>query len=127
MNMKSTLHDFLMGLPCVILDYPFGEDIHVYKVEDKIFAIYSKDANTERINLKCDPEYAQQLRALFSEVTPGYHMNKKHWNTIDLKGDLPESEIFNLVDHSYNLIVKKLPKAIKQKLRIKYERLAWLE
>ena len=115
-----------MNLPCAILDYPFGEDIHVYKVEGKVFAIYFKDSDNESINLKCDPIHAQELRSVFSEITPGYHMNKKHWNTIDLTGQLPMSEVYRLVDHSYDLVVKKLPKATKQRLRILYERLAWL-
>jgi predicted DNA-binding protein (MmcQ/YjbR family) len=116
-----------MKLPNAVLDYPFGDDIHVYKVEEKIFAIYFKDATSESINLKCDPEHAQELRSIFNEITPGYHMNKKHWNTIDLTGDLPMSEVFRLIDHSYDLIVKKLPKAVKQRLRVQYERLAWLK
>lgn len=115
-----------MKLPCVILDYPFGDDVHVYKVEGKIFAIYFCSEREESINLKCDPVHAQELRAVFSEVIPGYHMNKKHWNTVNLKGSLPESEIERMIDHSYDLVVKKLPKAIKQRLRIQYKRLAWL-
>lgn len=127
MPMNKTLHDFLMNLPEAVLDYPFGADIHVYKVEGKVFAIYFKDDTRESINLKCDPVHAQELRAVFSEITPGYHMNKKHWNTLDLTGDLPRSEIHRQIDHSYDLIVKKLPKATKQRLRILHERLAWLK
>jgi predicted DNA-binding protein (MmcQ/YjbR family) len=126
MNTHKLLQKYLIGLPNSVLDYPFGEDIHVYKVETKIFAIYFKDSKDEIINLKCDPVHAQELRSVFSEITPGYHMNKKHWNTLNLKGDLPVSEVFRLVDHSYDLIVKKLPKAVKQRLRIQFERLSWL-
>lgn len=126
MSIHKSLHNYLIALPSVILDYPFGADIHVYKIEGKIFAIYVNDDSVDSINLKCDPIQAQQLRAIFNEITPGYHMNKKHWNTIDLKGDLPASEIFRLIDHSYHLVVKKLPKATKQRLRILYEQLAWL-
>lgn len=125
--MSTALHKFLMALPSVELDYPFGADIHVYKVEGKVFAIYFKDDMTERINLKCDPVHAEQLRSVFSEITPGYHMNKKHWNTVDLTGDLPQGEVYRLVDHSYDLVVKKLSKAVKQRLRILYARLAWLK
>jgi predicted DNA-binding protein (MmcQ/YjbR family) len=121
------IHDYIMQLPSATLDYPFGDHIHVFKVEGKIFAIYFKDATTERINLKCDPVHAQELRSVFNEITPGYHMNKKHWNTIDLTGNLPHSEITRLIDHSYALIVKKLPKAVKQRLRILHEQLAWLK
>lgn len=127
-NTSTTdLHPYLMQLPEAVLDYPFGADIHVYKVEGKVFAIYFKDDKREIINLKCDPAHAQELRAVFTEVTPGYHMNKKHWNTLDLTGDLPAGEIQRQIDHSYDLIVKKLPKATKQRLRILYERLAWLK
>lgn len=126
MNPNQTLHNYLINLPAVLLDYPFGDDIHVYKVEGKVFAIYFQDTNSKRLNLKCDPVLAEQLRSVFSEVTPGYHMNKKHWNTLDLSGDLPQNEVFKQIDHSYALIVKKLPKAVKQRLRIQHEGLAWL-
>jgi len=121
------LHDYLIQLPEAILDYPFGADLHVYKLEGKIFAIYLNDGTRERINLKCDPVHAQELRVVFSEITPGYHMNKKHWNTLDLRGNLPQYEIHRLIDHSYDLVAKSLPKATKQRLRIVYERLAWLK
>ena len=70
--MNQSPHDYLMQLPCATLDYPFGADIHVYKVEGKVFAIYFKDDTRESINLKCDPVHAQELRAVFNEVTPGY-------------------------------------------------------
>jgi predicted DNA-binding protein (MmcQ/YjbR family) len=123
----SALHKYLIKLPEATLEYPFGPDAHVYKIEGKIFAIYFKDSNSESINLKCDPVHAQELRSVFTEITPGYHMNKKHWNTLDLNGDLPKSEIHRLIDHSYDLVVKSLPKATKQRLRIRYERLAWLK
>ncbi|UUA73293.1 MmcQ/YjbR family DNA-binding protein [Cellvibrio sp. QJXJ] len=126
MNPNKTLHKYLINLPAALLDYPFGDDIHVYKVEGKVFAIYFQDANSKRLNLKCDPVLAEQLRMVFSEVTPGYHMNKKHWNTVDLTGNLPQSEVFKQIDHSYTLIVKKLPKVVKQRLRIQHEGLAWL-
>jgi len=125
--MNSTLHQYLMALPCAQLDYPFGADIPVYKIEDKIFAIYAKGKTTQHINLKCDPIHAQELRTVFSEITPGYHMNKKHWNTLDLMGNLPMSEVFRLIDHSYELVVQKLPKPVKQRLRIQYERFANLK
>ena len=124
--MKNPVHDYLMKLPCAVLDYPFGDDVHVYKVEGKVFAIYFKNTQAESINLKCDPVHAQELRIVFGEITPGYHMNKKHWNTLDLTGNLPMSEVFRQIDHSYDLVVKKLPKTVKQRLRVQYERLAWL-
>jgi predicted DNA-binding protein (MmcQ/YjbR family) len=119
----TQLHKYLIKLPEATLDYPFGPEAAVYRIDGKIFAI----AVEGRINLKCDPVHAQELRSVFTEVSPGYHMNKKHWNTVDLTGDLPKSEIHRQIDHSYDLIVKKLPKATKQRLRILYERLAWLD
>lgn len=125
--MNKKINQYILALPCATLDYPFGEDIHVYKMDGKIFAIYVEDDKVERINLKCDPVHAQELRAIFNEVAPGYHMNKKHWNTVNLKGDLPLGEIFRLIDHSYDLIVKKLPRAVKQRLRIQYEQFAGLK
>ena len=125
--MNTPLHQYLMALPAATLDFPFGDDIYVYKLEGKVFAIYVKDGKVERINLKCEPEQAQQLRAIFSEITPGYHMNKKHWNTVDLTGDLPLSEVCKWVDHSYDLIAAKLPKPTRQRLRVQHERLAWLK
>ncbi len=75
--MSRFVHKYLMALPEAELDYPFGTDIHVYKVQGKIFAIYSNDKDGEGINLKCDPVLAEQLRSIFTEVKPGYHMNKK--------------------------------------------------
>ncbi|RYZ97553.1 MAG: MmcQ/YjbR family DNA-binding protein [Moraxellaceae bacterium] len=120
---KTPLHKYLIKLPEATLEYPFGPEAAVYKVDGKIFAIAVKTS----INLKCDPDHAQELRSVFTEVTPGYHMNKKHWNTVQLTGDLPKSEIHRQIDHSYDLIVKKLPRATKQRLRILYERLAWLK
>lgn len=120
---STPLHKYLIKLPEATLDYPFGPEAAVYRIEGKIFAI----AVDGRINLKCDPVLAQELRTVFVDVSPGYHMNKRHWNTLDLTGDLPDSEIHRQIDHSYDLIVKKLPKATKQRLRILYERLAWLK
>jgi len=123
MAFTTPLHDYLIQLPEAILDYPFGPEAAVYKVEGKVFAI----AVEGRINLKCDPVRAEELRSVFSEITPGYHMNKKHWNTLDLTGKLPDSEIFNQIDHSYELIVKSLPKTVKQRLRLLHKRLVWLQ
>lgn len=119
----TPLHKYLIKLPEAVLDYPFGPQAAVYKIEGKVFAI----AVDGSINLKCDPVHAQELRTVFREVTPGYHMNKKHWNTLDLTGDLPKSEIHRQIDHSYDLVVKGLPKATRQRLRILYERLGGLE
>ena len=83
---------------------PFGEETLVFKVGGKIFAIASLDDLPARVNLKCDPERALDLRDRYQEVQPGYHMNKKHWNTIELGGRIPNAEMRALIDHSYALV-----------------------
>lgn len=100
--------------------FPFGNDSMVYKVAGKMFGlIYEKDGLL-RLNLKCEPEHAQELRHIFTSVIPGYHMNKKHWNTLLLNGELPKGEIERQIDHSYQLVVDKLPK--KQRLLLGHNR-----
>ena len=97
-------------------DFPFGPDIYVYKVAGKIFAILSETAGVARVNLKCDPAEAIMLRDIFPAITPGYHMNKQHWNTLLLDGSVPENEIKRQIEHSYQLVVKSLPKARRPQL-----------
>ena len=86
--------------------YPFGPDITVMKVQGKIFALMPAAEEPKTINLKCDPVRAAWLRQQYHEIIPGYHMNKQHWNTLDLTGALPDELIYELIDHSYNLIKK---------------------
>ena len=85
---------------------PFGPDTLVFKAGGKIFAISSLDEVPPRVNLKCDPERALDLRDRYAEVRPGYHMNKKHWNTIELSGRIPPPEVREWIDHSYDLVRK---------------------
>lgn len=94
---------------------PFGENTLVYKVMGKIFAITGFE-KPMRINLKCDPERAVELREEYEEILPGYHMNKKHWNTVISKGRVSDKMLKELTDHSYELIVKNLKRAEKEKL-----------
>ena len=89
---------------------PFGEDTLVFKVAGKIFAIASLDKVPPRMNLKCDPEVALDLRDRYEDVTPGYHMNKKHWNTVALTGRIQDAELRRMIDHSYDLVCASLPK-----------------
>jgi predicted DNA-binding protein (MmcQ/YjbR family) len=93
---------------------PFGPDVLVYKVGGKMFALTSPEAFPSRINLKCDPERAVMLRDEHDSIIPGFHMNKRHWNTLVLDGSLPKKLVMDLVDHSYDLVVASLPKE-KQK------------
>lgn len=94
-------------------ELPFNEDSPVYKVVGKIFCIASLNYPFS-INLKCDPEKAIDLRERYGEITPGYHMNKTHWNTILLEGSVPDKLILELIDHSYDLVVSRLKKSEKK-------------
>jgi predicted DNA-binding protein (MmcQ/YjbR family) len=103
MNHKA-VEQFLLSLPNAKLDYPFGEQVAVYKVNDKMFALIAEKSDPLRISLKCDPNLSQNLREKYETVTPGYHLNKKHWNTIILTGQLDWSEVKDLIRHSYSLV-----------------------
>ena len=89
--------------------YPFGQEVRVYRVAGKIFALMV-DKEPLSINLKCNPVYALELRSIYSSVIPGYHMNKKHWNTVMVEGDVDDKLLKELIDHSYTLIVESLTK-----------------
>ena len=95
--------------------FPFNEDTLVFKVMGKMFCL----TNLSRpfgLNLKCDPEFAAELREKYEGVTPGYHMNKRYWNTVSLNSGIPEKEIIKWIDHSYDLVIAGLPKKIKAEL-----------
>ena len=96
-------------------EFPFGPDTLVFKVMGKMFALTNLDGDFS-INLKCDPDLAIDLREQYPAVLPGYHMNKKHWNTIAIDGSLSNKLINEWTDHSYNLVVDQLPKILKNKL-----------
>lgn len=93
---------------------PFGEDTLVFKVGGKVFALASLDDVPPRVSLKCDPDLALELRDHYEEVRPGYHLNKKHWNTIELSGRIPTAELRQMIDYSYDLVVAHLPKLRKK-------------
>ena len=90
---------------------PFGPDTLVFKVMNKMFSATGMDEDTFRINLKCNPEEAVELRASYEDIIPGWHMNKKHWNTVYCEKGLPDKMIMELIDHSYDLVVASLKKA----------------
>lgn len=98
------VEEYVLSMPNAVLDYPFGEEVAVYKVHDKMFALISEKSDPVRISLKCDPQLAEILREKFETVMSGYHLNKKHWNTIILTGQLPWEEIQGLIRHSYDLV-----------------------
>jgi predicted DNA-binding protein (MmcQ/YjbR family) len=97
-------HEYLLSYPNVVLDFPFGETVAVYKVHDKMFALVNEQSDPIKISLKCDPLLAQTLRDKYETVMPGYRLNKKHWNTMILTGQLPWDEIQGLIRHSYDLV-----------------------
>lgn len=103
MDHKS-VEEYVLSMPNAKLDYPFGEEVAVYKVKDKMFALIQEGKSPVRISLKCDPQLSKILRDKYVEVQEGYHLNKKHWNTIVLSGQLEWEEIKALIRHSYQLV-----------------------
>jgi len=98
------VEEYLLSFPNARLDYPFGEDVAVYKVGDKMFALVPEGKKPVNISVKCDPQLAVLLRKKYESVMEGYHLNKKHWNTILLTGQLEDEEVKDLIRHSYNLV-----------------------
>jgi predicted DNA-binding protein (MmcQ/YjbR family) len=109
---------YLLNQPETTLDFPFGDDVKVFKVKNKMFATLAigkmgkgdGDKQDWWMNLKCDPDEAVMLRDIFSSVVPGYHMNKRLWNTIILDGSIPKGEIERMMDNSFKLVVSKMTK-----------------
>jgi predicted DNA-binding protein (MmcQ/YjbR family) len=104
-----------LGLPSAVEDYPFGDEVAVFKVGGKLFAIVGLVGNPA-VTLKCDPDLAVELRARYAAVRPGYHANKRHWNTVDLDGSIDPDEVREMVDHSYGLVVASLTRAERARL-----------
>jgi len=115
MNLES-LRDYCMGLPGVTEELPFGPDTLVFKVMGKMFLLTPLDDTAFSFNAKCDPEKAEELRVNYSDVLPGYHMSKKHWNTVRVTGSISSELLFSWVKDSYDLVVNTLTKASKQEL-----------
>jgi predicted DNA-binding protein (MmcQ/YjbR family) len=109
------LRDYCLVKPAVTEGFPFGEDTLVFKVGEKIFLITS--LGQPSFNVKCDPEKAVELREQFDEVKPGYHMNKKHWNTVRTDGSLTNRQLRDMIDHSYGLVLKSLPKKLQAEIK----------
>jgi predicted DNA-binding protein (MmcQ/YjbR family) len=99
----KTVEDYILSMPNAARNYPFGEGVAVYKVQDKMFALISEGKQPVQLSLKCDPILAQKLRDEYESVLPGYHLNKKHWNTMILTGQLAWDEVQDLIRHSYQL------------------------
>ncbi|MDF1824983.1 MAG: MmcQ/YjbR family DNA-binding protein [Verrucomicrobiales bacterium] len=117
MNNLEIIHRNLLERVETSEEFPFGPRAAVYKVAGKMFALLSPDEFPPQMNLKCDPERAIDLRAEHEAVAPGYHMNKKHWNTILLDGSLPDSLIMKLIDHSFSLVVAGHNRATRERIQ----------
>ena len=126
---KEQVNNYLLSKPEASMYYPFGDDVEVFKVKNKMFATVSfgkgkeKDSGNKMagyycVNLKCDPGEALMLRDIFSAVIPGYHMNKRLWNTIILDGSIPQGEIERMMDNSFKLVVSKMTKKDQQSINL---------
>ena len=118
MNLED-FREYCLSKPATTESTPFGEDVLVFKVGGKIFALASLDNVPPTANLKCDPDWALELRDRYEDVQPGYHMSKKHWNTINLGGEVPLRELRRMIDHSYELVAASLPRKVRDKLRLR--------
>ena len=98
-------------------DFPFGPEALVYKVMRKMFALVAWDETPLRVSLKCDPVRALELRMEFDAIRGAYHMNKKHWNMVDLDGSVPSDLVLEMIDDSYDLVVKGMPRAVRAELQ----------
>lgn len=112
----SELHAYVLSRFGAVEEFPFGPDVRVFKVMGKMFALIPVDEHDNTISLKCDPVLAQLQRQTYTAVQPGYHLNKQHWNTVTVDGTIPDVEIFEMIDHSYELVVRSLKKSEREEL-----------
>jgi predicted DNA-binding protein (MmcQ/YjbR family) len=105
-----------LNLPGAAEEFPFRPDLSVFKVSGKVFALTPLKDRPLRVSLKCEPALAEQLRDTYPAIRPGYHLNKRHWNTVDIDGSLPDRLVLDLVEESYDLVVAGLPKRVQAEL-----------
>ncbi len=113
----KTVEDYILSMPGAVRDYPFGTDVAVYKAADKMYALIAEGSDPLRLSLKCDPQLSILLREKYETVMAGYHLNKKHWNTIVLTGQVPWDELQDLIRHSYQLVTGhgELPEYVQKR------------
>jgi len=112
----AELRDHCLGFRGAEETFPFGPNTSVFKVAGKMFAVSRLDEPPLRVSLKCEPQLAEQLRDAHAAVTPGYHLNKRHWNTVVIDGSLPDQMIKDMIEDSYDLVVSRLPAARRRAL-----------
>jgi predicted DNA-binding protein (MmcQ/YjbR family) len=110
----DNLRRVCLAKPGAVEDFPFGDEVSAFKVGGKIFAISSLQGSPLEVSLKCDPDLAAALRTRFPAVRPGYHLNKRHWNTVMLDGSIPDAEVEGMVDDSYDLVLASLPRSQRE-------------
>ena len=116
--MLKKLESFILNKKAVTLSYPFGEQAMVFKLNGKIFALIAKKEKPLHLSLKCDPFDALSYREIYESVIPGYHLNKKHWNTIYVNGEVKEDILFEMINDSYELVLQKFSKKIQKEIQI---------
>ena len=117
MNIES-IREYCLSKKAVSEGFPFDETTLVFKVAGKMFALASLDTRPLRINLKCNPEKAIDLRERYDSIRPGYHMSKKHWNTVEINGEVTREILIKLIDHSHNLVVSNLTKKVREEYQL---------
>ena len=110
------LRDHCLALAGAVEEFPFRPDLSVFKVSGKVFALAPLLDRPLRVSLKCEPALAEQLRSTYAAVRPGYHLNKRHWNTVQVDGSLPDQLVLDMVEDSYDLVLAKLPKKVQRAL-----------
>jgi predicted DNA-binding protein (MmcQ/YjbR family) len=115
----AALRRCCLRFPGAVETYPFGPETSVFKVEGKMFALSALESDQLRVSLKCEPELALRLRATYPAIGPGYHLNKRHWNTVVLEGSLADAMVRDMIEDSYDLVVAGLPVAAQRRLRWK--------
>jgi predicted DNA-binding protein (MmcQ/YjbR family) len=112
----AALREYCLSFPGAEETFPFNPETSVFKVAGKMFALSQLDPDSLRVSLKCDPELAEALREAHEAVTPGYHLNKRHWNTVIIDGSIPDEDVRHMIDDSYDLVVSKLPRTRRRAL-----------
>jgi predicted DNA-binding protein (MmcQ/YjbR family) len=115
MTIQNLIH-YCKCKPGAVIEHPFGDEVVVFKIGNKMFSLITHRDHKLSVNLKCDPELALEMRLKFPAVTEGYHMNKKHWNNVAIDGSIPNQEIYKMIDFSYDLVYSKLKKIEREYL-----------
>jgi predicted DNA-binding protein (MmcQ/YjbR family) len=112
----AELKAWCLRQPGAVEEFPFSPGVSVFKVAGKMFALSVLDGSPLEVSVKCEPELAAQLRATYPSIRPGYHLNKRHWNTITLDGELADQLVRDLIEDSYDLVVSALPRRVREEL-----------